>query len=96
MEVIIQSLGFKASDQLEDFIREKLQKIKSDKIIRALVTLFKGPSSNVDSSYCEIRIEVPGNDHFVKRHTEHFETSVSECVSVLTKVINKAKEKSDY
>ncbi len=93
MDIIIQSLGFTAGEGLEGFIKEKLQVLKSDKIIRANVTLYKGPVSNPESDYCEIRLEVPGNDPFVKKHSNYFETSVTECIDVLQKVINKNKDK---
>lgn len=93
MDIIIQSLGFKASDALEDFIREKINALKSDHIIRANVVLYKGPANTPENDYCEIRLEVPGNDHFVKKHSPHFETSVSECVEILTQMLKKSKDK---
>ena len=92
MDIIIQSLGFKAGETLESFIREKISALKSDNIVRANVTLFMGPESNPENNYCEIRLEVPGNDHFVKKNSQYFETSVSECVDVLTQMINKTKD----
>ena len=92
MDIIIQSLGFKAGETLESFIREKVSALKSDNIVRANVTLFMGPETNPGNNYCEIRLEVPGNDHFVKKNSEYFETSVSECVDVLAQMINKSKD----
>ncbi len=92
MDIIIQSLGFKAGETLESFIREKVSALKSDIIVRANVTLFMGPETNPENNYCEIRLEVPGNDHFVKKNSEYFETSVSECVDVLAQMINKSKD----
>ena len=93
MDIIIQSLGFTAGDTLETFIREKLNALKSDNVIRANVTLYKGPDSTPENDYCEIRLEVPGNDPFVKKHSQYFETSVSECVEVLTQKLQKLKDK---
>jgi putative sigma-54 modulation protein len=92
MDIIIQSLGFKAGDTLEQFINEKINGLKADNIVRANVTLFKGQDSTPENNYCEIRLEVPGNDHFVKKNSQYFETSVSECVDVLTQMINKTKD----
>lgn len=94
MEIIIQSLGFKASETLENFIREKVNGLKDDTIIQADVTLYKGPASNPDSDYCEIRLHVPGNDHFVKKHSNYFETAVSECIDILSLKIQKLKAKT--
>ena len=93
MDIIIQSLGFNAGESLENFIREKINTLKSDNIVRANVTLYKGPVGNPESDYCEIRLEVPGNDLFVKKHSQYFETSVSECVDVLSLQIKKNKDK---
>jgi putative sigma-54 modulation protein len=93
MDIIIQSLGFTAGETLENFIEEKIRGIKSDDIVRANVTLFKGPASTPENDYCEIRLEVPGNDHFVKRSSPYFETSVSECVDLLNQMILKNKQK---
>ena len=93
MDIIIQSLGFKASEHLEEFIREKVNTLKSDQIVRTNVVLYKGPSGNPESDYCEVRLEVPGNDLFVKKHSPYFETSVSECVDVLALQIKKSKDK---
>lgn len=96
MEIIIQSLGFKASGSLEQLIKEKINAIKDDQIIGANVVLYKGPASNPENDYCEIRLKVPGNDHFVKKHSQYFETSASECINILSQMITKSKEKTGY
>ena len=95
MDIIIQSLGFKASDHLEEFIREKLNRIvlESDKAIRASVTLYAASESNPNNNVCEIRLEVPGNDHFVKKASDVFEKAITECTDTLQKVIRRARDK---
>lgn len=93
MDIIIQSLGFTTGETLDSFIKEKLNAIKSDRIIRADVTLFKGPDTEQENNYCEIRLEVPGYDHFVKKTGAYFEPAVSECIDVLKMQLNKAKDK---
>jgi putative sigma-54 modulation protein len=94
MDVIIQSLGFKAGEELEGYIREKLGKLTpNDHIVRANVTLFLGPNSSATNTYCEIRLEVPGNDHFVKEHSAEFEQSVDAAVNTLQGILRKNKEK---
>src|SRR5690349_10310411 len=94
MDIIIQSLGFTAGESLESFIKDKVSSLKSDEIVRANVTLFNGPSGNPDSNYCEIRLEIPGNDLFVKKSSPHFETAVNECVDVLHLSLKKTKGKT--
>lgn len=96
MDIIIQSLGFNAGESLEAFIREKIDTIKSDTAIRANVTLYKGADSTPEHNYCEIRLEIPGDDLFVKKHGEHFHTAVSECVDVLKTQVNKVKDKQNH
>ena len=94
MDIIIQSLGFKASADLEGFIREKLEKFDREmKIVRANVTLYSGSQSNPSSSYCEMRLEVPGNDLFVKRNSDSFEKAIVDTVNTLQRNIHKVKEK---
>ena len=94
MDVIIQSLGFKHSQHLETYINEKLGKLMpSDHIIRANVTLFQGPDRATPNDYCEIRLEVPGPDLFVKDQSAEFEQAVDECVNKLQSILRKQKEK---
>jgi putative sigma-54 modulation protein len=94
MDVIIQSLGFKAGEGLESYIREKLEKLTpNDKIIRANVTLFLGPDRATPNTYCEIHLEVPGPDLFIKESAVEFEQAVDECVNKLQGQLRKQKEK---
>lgn len=95
MNIIIQSLGFTAGKELEDYIREKLQKIErhADNIIRADVTLFLGPQSSPDNCHCEIRLEVPGHDPFVKKSANTFEMAVVDVTETLDKILQKNKDK---
>ena len=94
MDIIIQSLGFKAGEELEAYIREKLDKLSpNDHIVRANVTMFLGPDRATPNTYCEIRLEVPGNDLFVKENSPEFEQSIDEAVNKLQGMLRKAKEK---
>ena len=95
MDIIIQSLGFKASDNLDAFVREKVGNLAShgDKIIRANVTMFKGSESDHENCFCEIRLEVPGNDLFVKKSGEDYEQAIVETVNTLQKTLGREKDK---
>jgi putative sigma-54 modulation protein len=95
MEINVQSQGFKASENLENLIREKLERLghHTDKIIRAHVILFKGADAELKNDYCEIRLEVPGNDHFVKKNSSSFEHAIAECVDALQHMVERSKEK---
>ena len=94
MDIIIQSLGFKAGEELEGYIHEKLEKLTpNDHIVRANVILFLGPDRATPNNYCEIRLEVPGNDLFIKESSPEFEQAVDSAVNKLQGMLRKAKEK---
>ncbi len=95
MDVIIQSLGFKAGPDLEAFVREKVQKLggKSDKIVNAEVTLFHGSERDPENQICEIRLGVPGNDLFVKKSAATFELAIVDSVNTIQEQLVKAKAK---
>jgi len=94
MDTIIQSLGFTAGESLEKFIEDKVNTLNDDNIIRANITLYLGPDSNPENNYCEIRLEVPGNDPFVKRKSPFFETAITECVDALAEILKRSKDKN--
>jgi putative sigma-54 modulation protein len=94
MRVIIQSLGFKAGAELENYVREKLERLKpNEQITGANVVLFMGPDRATPNDYCEIRLEVPGNDLFVKESALEFEQAIDSAVNKLQGMLRKAKEK---
>lgn len=96
MKVIVQSLGFRASEALENFIREKLKVIKYDKLIGANVVLHKGAENTPNNNHCEIRLEIPGNDVFAKRNSLYFETAISACIEALNETLKRSKSKRIY
>ena len=93
MNIIIKSVDFKASTALETFVREKVKKLfrQCDSIIRANVILRKAESKNPENKLCEIRLVVPGYDHFVKKSSEKFHKSVSHSVEVLQEILRRNK-----
>jgi len=94
MRVTIQSLGFKAGEELENYTREKCEKLTpNDHIVAANVILFLGPDNAAREHFCEIRLEVPGNDPFVKESAGDFYTAVDVTINKLQGIIRKAKEK---
>jgi putative sigma-54 modulation protein len=94
MKVNIQSLGFKAGEELEAYINTKLGKLTpNDHIIGANVVLFLGPDRATQVHYCEIRLEVPGNDPFVKEGAADFYQAVDATINKLQGILRKTKEK---
>ncbi len=93
MNIIIKSVGFKAGNNLETFVIEKVKKLfrQCDDIIRARVILCKEESKNPENKLCEIRLEVPGNDHFVKKSSGDYRKSVLQSVVVLQEILRRNK-----
>jgi putative sigma-54 modulation protein len=95
MQIIIQSPGFKVSDTLEAFINEKAEHLGhfSQKIIRTDVTLFKGAVTELENNYCEIRLEIPGNDLYVKKNSTSFEHAITEAIGAIKHMMERNKDK---
>ncbi|NJK94600.1 MAG: HPF/RaiA family ribosome-associated protein [Chloroflexia bacterium] len=93
--ITFQSVHFKASEQLEGFVNEKVSKLfdQDESIIRADVTLFEGASGNPNNQFCEIQLSVSGENHFVKKNTDSYEKSILEAVEALQKVLRRKKTK---
>jgi ribosome-associated translation inhibitor RaiA len=94
MDIIIQNLGFDSSETLNAHIHEKVNSLKSDTIVRANVTMYFASDANPNREICEIRLEVPGPDLFVKKGAPHFEAAVNECVDILHTQIKKQRDRS--
>lgn len=95
MKINLQSLHFKASDQLKEFIDEKVGKLShlNEKIISAEVILHAGDVKIKNNKTCEIRLVVPGYDDFVKKEAESFEEAVLSAVETLQKILRRKKER---
>ena len=94
-KIVIQSVQFKASRKLEDFVREKVSKLfeQNSFIIRADVTLFEGAAGNPRNQFCEIQLSIPGENHFVKKNSESYEQSITDAVKTLQKIVRRKKTK---
>lgn len=94
MEVIIQSIDFTAGEELESYVKEKMQKLDrlDDKVIRARVKLEKG-QGNTNNHLCDVRIEVPGNDHIVKKSGNSYQEALLVAIDTLQDVMRRSKEK---
>jgi len=94
-KIVMQSVQFKASRQLEEFVTEKVSKLieQDASIIRADVTLFEGASGNPRNQFCEIQLSVPGENHFIKKNSESYEKSILDAVKTLQKVLRRQKTK---
>ncbi|MDP4284420.1 MAG: HPF/RaiA family ribosome-associated protein [Bacteroidota bacterium] len=92
MKINLQTLHFKASDDLKNFVEDKVSKLAhfDDSIISAEVTLTEDGNS-IDSKVCDVRLVVPCNDEYVKKHAVSFEEAIADAVDVLRKVLTDKK-----
>lgn len=93
MIINIQSVRFKASEDLQSHVQEKVQKLfdHNDKIIRADVTLFEDGGAPANQ-HCEIRLIVPGNDLIAKKASSTYEQAVVDTVDTLQKIMRRKKK----
>ncbi|MEO5893875.1 MAG: HPF/RaiA family ribosome-associated protein [Ferruginibacter sp.] len=93
MNITIQSVNFKAGEKLENFITDKVSKLfkHGDNIIRAEVTLRQADNGNPQNKFCDIRLMIPGHDHFVSKRTDIYEKSVLESVRTMQKILRASK-----
>lgn len=95
MNIIIQSINFEASVSLESFIKEKVSKlIKQCNTVNSIeVVLREGEYGKIKNQSCEIKLDMPGKDPVVKKHTDLFEKSVLLSVKALQKILRRNKNR---
>ncbi|QHI35107.1 hypothetical protein IMCC3317_04530 [Kordia antarctica] len=96
MNIIFEYHDVTASESLEEFATEKLNKLaeKYDMVIRADV-FFKTENTTSDETgmICNIRLSLPGPRLFAEASHAKFRDSVSESVNDLERQLRKRKEK---
>ena len=92
MKINLQTLHFKANDDLKNFVEEKVNKLGrfDSTIISAEVTLTDEGGGLLNKT-CDIRLIVPGNDPFVKKTAATFEEAVAESVNTLQAILSAKK-----
>jgi len=95
MNLIINSVHFKADKKLETYIKEKLDKLPTvfDGVIGAEVKLKVDNTDLPENKITEIRLMVKGNDLFVVKEAKTFEEATSKATEVLSRQLRKYKEK---
>lgn len=95
MNIIIQSVNFRASFALENFVKKKLNKLfkQSVSIENVNVILRREEKRKIENKSCEIRLAVPGNDPVVKKSSVSYEKAILEAVIVLQKILRRRKSR---
>ena len=93
MDIRIQSLKFNADQKLIDFIEKKLAKLpryyEGVKGVEVILSLLP----DYDNKNVKLRVDMPGNEIVVERHSAKFEDALVDCVDVLKDLLVKVKEK---
>jgi putative sigma-54 modulation protein len=95
MDIQIQSIHFTADKKLIGFIEEKVAKLTHfyEGIISSEVFLRLDKSDTSTNKVAEIKLNVPGNDLYVKRQCKTFEEAIDEGVSAISRQVKKHKER---
>ncbi len=95
MNIKINSVKFVADKKLKDFVYGKVKKLVQfyDDIIFAEVYLKLENVQDLNNKVAEIKLEIPGNDLFVKKQSNSFEKSTDSAVDALKRQITKHKQK---
>ncbi|QQS50269.1 MAG: ribosome-associated translation inhibitor RaiA [Bacteroidota bacterium] len=95
MNIKINSVRVSPTSKLEAFVQEKVKKLGqySDEIIGAEVFLKIENAQEMDNKVVEIRMDIPGNDLFIKKQSKTFEEATDLAVDSLKRQLTKFKEK---
>lgn len=95
MEIKINSVGFSASSQLEDFIQKKFTKLDkyNDGIISVEVGLKLEKDDNLENKVAEVTVSIKGQEVFARKNAKKFEDAVDELYDILKRQLVKIKEK---
>ncbi len=95
MEIKMNSVGFSASSQLEEFIQKKFSKIEkyNDGILKIDVMMKLEKDDHLENKVVEVMVNVKGQDIFAKKNAKTFEEAIDELYDVVKRQLVKAKEK---
>lgn len=95
MQIEIRSIHFKVDRKLEDFIKDKLEKLSQfyDGVLGAEVSLKLDNNDSAENKITEIKLNVKGSDLYAKKQSKSFEESTDSAAEALRRQIIKYKEK---
>ena len=95
MKVNVQAVNFNVDRKLVDFIQERMDKLEKyyDKVVSADVFLKVEKTSEKENKIVEVKINVPGDEFFVKKQCKTFEEALELSAESLQRMLVKRKEK---
>ena len=94
MNITLQTLKFKETEELKTFVQDKISKLfhQRPNLIRVDVTLKEGAKNNPANKWCELYASLPGDNKFTKRNSATFEESILKAVDIMEKILRRIKE----
>jgi ribosome hibernation promoting factor len=98
MKVNIQSIDFKASEDLIVYAQKKVDRLFRylDTIISCDINLKVDNADNRENKVADIRLVIPGNDLIASHRAHSFEAAISFAAEALERQIEKYKTKTTY
>jgi putative sigma-54 modulation protein len=95
MNVQINAVNFNADKKLEEFAKQRVNKLVHfyDDIISSEVFLRVEKTTEVENKFAEIRLVIRGYDLFAKKQSKTFEEAIDLACEALRTQIKKHKEK---
>lgn len=95
MNIIIESVDFKAGDALETYVKERLNKFFGpyDYITQAMVYLKKVPETDQGDKIAEIELRLPGTELYADSQADTYQRAVSETIDKVRRQLEKYKER---
>jgi len=95
MKLQMHSIRFDADQKLINFIQRKTDKLERfyDRIINGEVYLKLDKDENKENKIIEIKVNIPGNQLFVKERSSTFEAATDQAVETLKRQLKKIKDK---
>jgi putative sigma-54 modulation protein len=95
MNIQINSMKFAPTSELQSFVTEKVKRLVhyNEEIIGAQVFLKLENTQDIENKVAEIKLELPGNEIFVKKQSKSFEESTDNAIDALKRQIIKYKQK---
>lgn len=95
MKLQINAVQFHASDQLTEFLQQKIDKLDTfyDRIIEGEVYLKLDNNNQISNKIVEIKLFVPGTTLFTKEEADSFETATDKALDSMSRQLKKYKDK---
>jgi len=95
MKLKMHSLKFSADQKLLDYVQKKIEKLDShfDRVVDGEVYL-RLNNEGMENKTVEIKLNVPGNQVFIKEQSNTFEKATDQAVQALKRQLIKFKERT--